>query len=69
MPKAHRDDDSDNQVPPHSTINEEEAEQHRLRLEKMIEDLRRSTMEPSIREIMGNFVMSIEACCEEIYPP
>ena len=69
MPKAHRDDDSNDQVLPHGTINEEEAERHRLRLEKVIDDLRRSAMEPSIREIMGNFMMSIKTCCEEIYPP
>ena len=69
MPKANRDDDSDNQVPPHGTINEEEAEQHRLRLEKMMDDLRRSTMEENIREIMGDFVVAVKACCEKIYPP
>ena len=54
MPKANREEDSDDEAPPHSTINEEEAEQYRLRLDKTIDDLRKSTMEQNIREIMGD---------------
>ena len=71
MPKANRGNSSDESAPPHHlrAINEEEAERHRQKLEEMIDDLRRSTMELSIREIMGDFVLSIKTCCEEIYPP
>ena len=62
-------DSGNESAPPPRAINEEEAEMHRQKLEKMIDDLRRSALEPSIREIMGDFVISIKTCCEEIYPP
>ena len=48
MPKAKREEDSNDEAPPHSAINEEEAEQHRLRLDKTIDDLRKSAMEKDI---------------------
>ena len=35
----------------------------------MMDDLRKSVMEQNIREIMGDFVVAVTACCEEIYPP
>ena len=34
-----------------------------------MDDLRKSTMEQNIREIMGDFMVAVKACCEEIYPP
>ena len=69
MPKANRGDSGDKSASPHGAINGEEAEWHRQKLEKVIDDLKRRAKEPSIKEIMGDFVLSIKTCCEEIYPP
>ena len=46
------------EIPPHGAINEEEVERYRERLEKMMDDLRKSAMEQNIREIMGDFVVA-----------
>ena len=48
MPKAKREEDSNDEAPSHGAINEEEAEQHRLRLDKTIDNLRKCTMEEDI---------------------
>ena len=71
MPKAQRKSkvEEEEDVPLHSTINEEEAIRHQHKLEQTINDLKRSALEPEIREIMGDFILSIKNCCEEIYPP
>ena len=62
-------EEEEDDVPLHGTINEEEARWHRHKLEQMINDLKRSALEPEIREIMGDFILSIKTCCKEIYPP
>ena len=68
MPKAQRKSRVEEEdVPLHGAINEEEATRHWHKLEQTINDLKRSALE--IREIMGDFILSIKNCCEEIYPP
>ena len=59
----------DNDTPLHGAINEAEAECHRQKLHQTIIDLKTSTTEPNIREIMGDFILSTKTCCEEVYPP
>ena len=34
-----------------------------------MDNLRKSAMEQNIREIMGDFMVAVKACCEEIHPP
>ena len=61
MPKADRGNSGDESAPPHRAISmRRKQNDHRQKLEKTIDDLRRSAMELSIREIMGNFVLSIK---------
>ena len=71
MPKAHNKTGMDKEVvaPPQGAINEEEAECHRQKLQKTINDLKTNATEPKIREIMGDFILATKSCCEEIYPP
>ena len=59
----------DDDTPLHRAINEAEAERHQQKLHQTIIDLKTSAMEPDIREIMGNFILSTKTCCEEVYPP
>ena len=71
MPKVHNKTGMDKEVvaPPGGAINEEEAEHHRQKLQKTINDLKTNATEPEIREIMGDFILATKLCCEEIYPP
>ena len=71
MPKAPNKSSvgEDDDTPLHRAINKAEAEHYRQKLQQTIIDLKVSTAEPDIREIMGDFISATKTCCEEVYPP
>ena len=70
MPKAARKSTSEREeAGPSGVVNSQQAEDHKRKMEKMIEDLEESVKDEAVTKIMEVFIDMVKTICREVHAP